>query len=128
MDNTLKEAIADDWGQYFENYTLIFEEKTDDQHLILIDTHSYGRVLILDGYVQVTEKDNYIYHEMLTHVPIQSHGNCKKVLIIGGGDGGMAKEVLKYPHINVTMVEIDKTVIDFTKKYLGTICGDAFES
>lgn len=128
MDNILKEAIADDWGQYFENYTLIFEEKSDDQHLILIDTQSYGRVLILDGYVQVTEKDNYIYHEMLTHVPILSHGNCKEVLIIGGGDGGMAKEVLKYPNISVTMVEIDKSVIDFSRKYLGTICDDAFES
>jgi spermidine synthase len=128
MNNLLRESIAPDWGQYFEKYTLVFEEKSDDQHLILIDTESYGRVLILDGYVQVTEKDNFIYHEMLTHVPVLSHGNCKQVLIIGGGDGGMAKEVLKYPEIEVTMVEIDRAVIDFSKKYLPGICGNAFES
>lgn len=128
MKELLKEAIEPGWGQYFENYTTLYEDKSEEQHLILIETESYGRVLILDGYVQVTEKDNYIYHEMLTHVPLLSHGSAKDVLVIGGGDGGMVKEVLRHPGVVATMVEIDKDVVDFSQQYLPEICGDAFSN
>lgn len=128
MKKILKERIAPDWGQYFENFTVIYEERNNEQHLILIETDSYGRVLILDGYVQVTEKDNYIYHEMLTHVPLIAHGKCNKVLIVGGGDGGMAKEVLRHPNVEVTMIEIDEAVVKFSKEYLPKICGNVFEN
>lgn len=122
------ETLAGDWGQYFVDYEILIEEKTELQHLILIETKTFGKVLILDNVVQVTEKDNFIYHEALTHIPIMSHGDCQKVLIIGGGDGGMAKEVLKYPGIEVTQVEIDKSVVDFSKKFLTHICEDAYEN
>jgi len=122
------ETLHQDWGQFFRDYEVIHEEKSDKQHLLLINTLSYGKVLLIDGVVQVAEKDNFVYHEMLTHVPIISHGNCKKVLIIGGGDGGMAKEVLKYKKVKVTQVEIDCKVVDFARTYLSDICGDAFDN
>lgn len=123
----IRETIHEDWGQFFSDYTVLHEKRSNEQHLLLIETKSYGKVLLLDGIVQVTEKDNFVYHEMLTHVPILAHGECKKVLVIGGGDGGMIHEVLKHPEIDVTMVEIDQSVIDFAKEYLREICGEAFE-
>jgi len=79
----------------------------------------FGRVMVLDGIVQTTEKDEFIYHEMLTHLPILAHGNVKRVLIIGGGDGGMIREVCKHQSVrHITQVEIDQAVIDMAKQYL----------
>ncbi|WP_320412790.1 hypothetical protein [Candidatus Rhabdochlamydia oedothoracis] len=73
--------------------------------------------MALDRSIQFTTKDEFIYHEMITHVPLFAHGNVQDVLIIGGGDGGVAREVLKHPNIcSVTLVEIDSFVIDLTKK------------
>jgi spermidine synthase len=124
----IAETLYQDWGQFFRDHEILHEEKSSEQHLLLINTKSYGKVLLLDGVVQVTERDNFVYHEMLTHVPVICHGSCKKVLVIGGGDGGMAKELLKYQDIEVTLVEIDQSVVDFTKQYLPEICEDAFNN
>ncbi len=89
---------------------------------------TFGRVLTLDGVVQVTENDNFVYHEMLTHVPILAHGAARRVLIVGGGDGGMAREVLRHRGIeSVTMVEIDAGVVDFSRKFLPSISDGAFD-
>jgi len=86
------------------------------------------RILTLDDVVQTTEGDNFIYHEMLTHVPILAHGNAKRVLIIGGGDGGMAREALRHTSVeHVTMVEIDAGVVDFSKEYLPMLSDGAFD-
>lgn len=84
--------------------------------------------MALDGVIQTTEKDEFIYHEMMTHVPMFAHGNAKKVLIIGGGDGGILREVLKHPTVDaVTQVEIDQQVIDMCKQYLPKHSAGAFE-
>src|SRR3546814_13575244 len=95
---------------------------------LLFENGSFGRVLTLDGVVQTTERDEFIYHEMLAHLPILAHGAAKKVLIIGGGDGGLLEEVLKHRSIEkVTQVEIDAGVVDFARQYLPSICRDTFD-
>lgn len=78
--------------------------------------------------VQVTQRDEFVYHEMLVHVPLLAHGAVRRVLIVGGGDGGMAREVLRHSAVeHVTMVEIDKGVVTFSEKYLPTISQGAFQ-
>jgi len=125
--STITETLHSGWGQYFTDYEILFEEKTKEQHLLLIETSSHGRVLFLDGVVQLTEKDNFIYHEMLTHVPIFAHGDVRNVLIIGGGDGGIAKQALAHPHVQVTQVEIDEGVVTFSKKFLPEVSSGALD-
>ncbi|MEM7723975.1 MAG: polyamine aminopropyltransferase [Pseudomonadota bacterium] len=105
-----------------------YDSDTDHQRLRVFENPTFGRILTLDGVVQVTEADNFIYHEMLTHVPILAHGAATRVLIVGGGDGGMAREVLKHQSVEqVTMVEIDAGVVDFSKEYLPGISAGAFD-
>ena len=107
---------------------VLHETKTEHQHLVIFDNPEFGRVLALDGVVQTTERDEFIYHEMLAHVPILAHGLAKNVLIIGGGDGGTLEEVLKHRGVEVAVqVEIDDTVVELSKCYLQAICGDAYE-
>jgi spermidine synthase len=109
----------DIYGQFFKVDKIFFENKTEHQHLVIFENKKFGRVMALDGVIQTTEKDEFIYHEMLTHTPIFAHGNAKKVLIIGGGDGGILREVLKHENIeSVTQVEIDLAVIDMCKRFL----------
>ncbi len=112
--------------QTYEISRILFREKTPHQDLIIFETPVYGRVLALDSVVQVTEKDEYVYHEMMTHVPILAHGKAKRVLIIGGGDGGILREALKHKVERVTMVEIDRAVVDMCVKYMPMIPGRAF--
>jgi len=97
------------------------------QEIRVLDTYEFGRALVLDGVVQTTEADEFIYHEMLTHLPLLSHPRPERVLIIGGGDGGILREVLKHPVKEVFLVEIDEKVIKYSKTYLGSICGNSFE-
>ena len=111
-----------------ENVETLFDSETDHQRLVLFRNPVFGRVLTLDGVTQTTEGDEFIYHEMLTHVPVLAHGAVKRALIVGGGDGGMAEELLKHPGIEyVNMVEIDESVVEFSRQYLPMICGDAFD-
>lgn len=97
------------------------------QQIDIFENAQLGRVLALDGVVQTTERDEHVYHEMLTHVPILAHGAVKHVLIIGGGDGGMLEEALKHPVESVTMVEIDGEVVALSRQHLPGICGQAFD-
>src|SRR5690606_14347239 len=90
---------------------ILYEGKTDFQKIAIYKNKEFGRMLMLDGVIQTTEKDEFIYHEMLTHVPLFAHGNAKRVLIVGGGDGGILREVLRHPVEHVDMVEIDGEVI-----------------
>ena len=100
----------------------LFHEQSPFQKVEIYDTHAYGRLLSLDGMVMTTEKDEYVYHEMITHIPLQTMPDARRVLIIGGGDGGAARECLRYPNIGeVVLVEIDEAVIRASKKHLPSI-------
>ncbi len=113
--------------QTFEITKILFEERTEHQSLVIFETPTYGRVLALDDIIQVTEKDEFVYHEMMTHTPIVAHGKAKKVLIIGGGDGGILREALRHKSVEkVTMVEIDRSVVDMCLKYMPSIPQKAF--
>ena len=105
----------------------IYSGKTGFQTVEVFENPVFGRVLALDGIVQTTERDEFVYHEMLVHPALFAHGGAKRVLIIGGGDGGALEEVLKHPVDEVTMVEIDADVIAICKEHLPTVCGKAFE-
>ncbi|MEQ8611829.1 MAG: polyamine aminopropyltransferase, partial [Parvibaculum sp.] len=107
---------------------VLYEEETGQQHLVIFENGLFGRMMALDGITQVTERDEFIYHEMMTHVPILAHGAAKRVLIIGGGDGGILREVIRHRSVeHVTMVEIDPAVTDFCKKQLPQISAGAFD-
>lgn len=122
-----QETLHTDWGQRFRIEKILFEQKTPFFHLVIFENARFGRVMALDGVIQTTERDEYVYHEMLTHVPLFAHGNVKKVLIIGGGDGGILREVLRHPVESVTMVEIDHQVIETSKKYFPNHSAGAFD-
>src|SRR4051794_12233800 len=97
---------------------VLYEMHTEHQHLILFEHKFFGKVLMLDGATQVTSKDEFVYHEMMTHLPIFAHGKVRDVLIVGGGDCGIAEEALKHKAIKrVTQVEIDASVIEFSKEH-----------
>lgn len=89
-----QETLYSEWGQNFEQGKTLFEAETDHQHLIIFDNPRFGRVMALDGVIQTTEADEFVYHEMMVHVPMNTHALPKRVLIIGGGDGGILREVL----------------------------------
>lgn len=100
------------------------DEKTEYQKLDMIETLEFGNMLLLDGMVMTTEKDEFVYHEMVTHPVLFTHPNPKKVLVVGGGDGGAIKEILKHPEVEkAVLVEIDGKVIEYSKKYLPKIAG-----
>src|SRR6185312_4824270 len=80
----------------YEVDRVLYEQQTEHQHLVLFENRRFGKVLMLDGATQVTTRDEFIYHEMMTHVPILAHGQARDVLIIGGGDCGIAEEALKH--------------------------------
>jgi len=95
----------------------IFSLKSKYQKIEVFDTHTFGRILVLDGIIQLSQKYEFIYHEMMAHLPLFCHSNPKKVLIIGGGDGGVLREVLKHPIKKVYLADIDKRVFDISKKF-----------
>ena len=107
---------------------LLYEEQTPFQRMRLIESEPYGRMLLLDDYVQLTEKDEFVYHEMMTHVPLLAHGDPKRVLVIGGGDGGILREVCRHPGVeHAALVEIDGRVIEFSKTHLPSVNNGAFD-
>lgn len=98
---------------------VLHEEQTPYQQLRIVEFTEFGRALILDDAIQVTLRDEFIYHEMIAHVPLFTHPNPRRVLIIGGGDGGTAREVLRHPSVEqVDMVEIDGAVVEACRRYL----------
>src|SRR4051794_29821997 len=97
----IAETLFDDLGfrLTFAVERVLYETQTEHQHLVLFEHKFFGKVLMLDGAIQVTSKDEFIYHEMMTHVPILAHGNAREVLIVGGGDCGIAEEALKHKSV-----------------------------
>ncbi len=107
---------------------VLHEARSDAQHILLFENAVFGRVLAIDGAVQVTERDEFIYHEMLVHPAVTAHGKAERVLVIGGGDGGALREVLKHPSVrNATLVEIDADVIAFSERWLPAVAAGAFQ-
>jgi len=97
----------------------VASKKSAVQQIDILDTPAYGRVLVLDGGLMITEKDEFIYHEMITHVPMAVNPNIRNVLVIGGGDGGTVRELVKYRTIeSIDLVEVDKDVVLLSKKFL----------
>jgi spermidine synthase len=116
----LPETLFDDLGfrMTYEVERVLYELQTEHQHLVLFEHPFFGKMLMLDGATQVTTRDEFVYHEMMTHVPIFAHGNAKEVLIVGGGDCGIAEEVLKHKSVKrLTQVEIDASVVEFSKEH-----------
>ena len=101
---------------------ILFSGKSEYQDIVVADSCEFGRMLVLDGVFQTSVFEEYIYHEMIIHVPLFSHPNPKKVLVVGGGDGGAVREAVRHKGVeNVEMVEIDGMVVDVSKKYLPEI-------
>lgn len=99
--------------------------RSEYQRIDVFESAEFGRILAIDGYIMLTERDEFIYHEMITHVPMAVHPNVRDVLVIGAGDGGTVRELARYRDIErIDMVEIDPLVVDVCRKYLpGTACG-----
>lgn len=97
------------------------------QQLGVFDTPVFGRVMILDGAYQITTADEFVYHEMMAHVPLFAHGAVRDVLIVGGGDGGVAREVLRHSAVRrVRLVEIDRAIVDLAVREFPQVAGGAF--
>ena len=124
----MNEALYPDWGQRFRVRAELARHRSAFQDIHIVDTWSHGRVLLLDGAVQVTEADEFVYQEMIAHVPLIAHGAARRVLIIGAGDGGVLRRVLQHRTVEqVTMVEIDGDVIRLAREFLPSIGGDAWD-
>lgn len=116
----IAETLFDDLGfrMTFAVDKVLYEVQTEHQHLVLFEHQFFGKMLMLDGATQISKKDEFIYQEMMSHVPLFAHGKAEDVLIIGGGDCGIAEEVLKHRTVKrLTQVEIDPAVIEFAKEH-----------
>ncbi|MFQ5953749.1 MAG: polyamine aminopropyltransferase [Kiloniellales bacterium] len=122
-----EETLYPGYRQGFLVEKVLCRRTTAHHELVIFESQGFGRVMTLDGIVQTTEADEFVYHEMLAHVPIFGHGAVREVLVVGGGDGGMLEEVLKHPVARATLVEIDPAVIELARRYLSSICGGAFD-
>ena len=119
---TVTEWANDHLGLTLAITKRLHEEQTPFQHIEIVETEQYGRLLILDGVFQTSVKDEWTYHEMIAHVPLMMHPHPERVLIIGGGDGGVAREVCRHECVKqVDLCDIDGRVIELSKEYFPTI-------
>ena len=126
-DSWINETLYPDWGQRFLVKRELARVQSEFQDIVIFESFSHGRVMVLDGAIQITEADEFVYQEMLTHVPLLAHGAAETVLIIGAGDGGVLRRVLQHRGVKrAVMVEIDGEVIRLSKEFLPSIAGDAW--
>lgn len=119
MEMWLREMQIEGAAMTYKVKETLVRKSTKYQDLAIVDTDVFGRMLLLDGIVQLTLKDEFVYHEMITHIPLFTHPNPRKVLVVGGGDGGAIREILKHPTVEkAVLCEIDEDVIIECKKYL----------
>ncbi len=125
MKKWISELQTDNLEIRFRVSNYVYEEKSAYQKIVVVDTLEYGRMLLLDDKVMTTTKDEFIYHEMITHIPLFSHPDPRKVAVIGGGDGGAVREILKHDTVEkVILCEIDEAVVKVARKYFPDIsCG-----
>ncbi|WP_342046260.1 polyamine aminopropyltransferase [Bacillus sp. OTU530] len=125
MELWFTEKQTENFGITAKMKRTLHTEQTEFQKLDMVETEEFGNMLILDGMVMTTQKDEFVYHEMVAHVPLFTHPSPENVLVVGGGDGGVIREVLKHPSVKqATLVEIDGKVIEYSKKYLPEIAGE----
>ncbi len=118
MELWYSEQEADLIRTSFNVEKVLFTGKSEFQTLDVVETKPYGTMLLLDGLVMITDADEFVYHEMISHIPVCLHSNPKKVVVIGGGDGGTVRELLKYPNIEeIVLCEIDGLVIEKSKEF-----------
>ena len=126
-ESWVNETLYAEWGQRFLVKRELARVTSDFQDIMVFESHTHGRVMLLDGVVQITEMDEFVYQEMIAHVPLLAHGDAKRVLIIGAGDGGVLKRVLQHRNVErAVMVEIDGEVMRLAKEFLPAIAGDAW--
>lgn len=121
-----EELLFKDFKQAFKIKQELFYKKSRFQKIRIFDSYRFKKILMLDNIIQTTEADEFIYHEMMAHIPLLLHPDPQKVLIIGGGDGGVLREVLKHPIKKAVMVEIDGMVIKACEKFMPSLSGGAF--
>ncbi len=122
------ETLYPDWGQRFRVTRELAHVRSPFQDIRILETASHGRVMLLDGVVQITEADEFAYQEMIAHVPLIAHGAARRVLIIGAGDGGVLRRVLAHRSVEAaTMVEIDAEVVRLAKAHMPAIGGGAWD-
>lgn len=116
------EEIQDgDYGMKWRGKELLFQGKSAFQTVEVYDTVSHGRMLLIDGLLMTSERDEFVYHEMIAHVPLFLHPRPRRVLVVGGGDGGTVRETLRHPSVeHVDLVEIDGMVVDAARRFLPT--------
>ncbi|MFZ3357652.1 MAG: polyamine aminopropyltransferase [Xanthobacteraceae bacterium] len=125
----IPETLFDDLGfrMSFKVDKVLYELQTEHQHLVLFEQPFFGKMLMLDGATQISKKDEFIYQEMMSHVPLFAHGNARDILIIGGGDCGIAEEVLKHKTVErLTQVEIDAKVVEFAREHFPEFTAPVF--
>jgi spermidine synthase len=128
MDQWVEETLHRGFRVRLKADTILFDNATEHQRLIIFENADYGRVMMLDGVVQLTTKDEFVYHEMMSHVPLFAHGKANKALIIGGGDGGVLREALKHPELDsVTLCEIDRSVVDLCRLHFPEVSAGAYD-
>lgn len=124
--NSFLETLVEHHAQVLTVDAVLHSGRTAYQNVLIFENRLFGKVLVLDGVIQLTERDNHIYHEMIAHVPLTAHGAAEHVLIVGGGDGGTLREVLRHTVANVVLVEIDREVIELSQRFLPEVSKGAF--
>ena len=128
MERWVEETLHRGFRVRLKADAVLFDSETEHQRLIIFENADFGRVMMLDSIVQLTTKDEFVYHEMMSHVPLFAHGKAKKALIVGGGDGGVLREVLKHPEIEqATLCEIDRGVIDLCRQHFPEVSAGAYD-
>lgn len=127
MHHWVLDSVGPGVAQALQVDGVLYDGRSAFQRIQVATSPLFGRILVLDDAVQTTERDEFAYHEMLVHLPMVTHPAPRRVLIVGGGDGGTLEEILKHPVEQVTMVEIDRDVVEVSRRYLPGISGRAFD-
>ncbi|MFM9938908.1 MAG: polyamine aminopropyltransferase [Hyphomicrobiaceae bacterium] len=127
-DRWVEETFHPHWRVRLKADKVLHEVKTEHQDLVIFTNETWGTVLMLDGVCQLTTSDEFVYHEMMAHVPLMALSKPKRVLVVGGGDGGVLREVLKHPSIEkATLCEIDRSVVDLSLQHYPEIAGGSLD-
>jgi spermidine synthase len=128
MVRWVEETLHKHWRARLAASVVLHESRSAHQHIVIFDNGNFGRMLLIDGVVQLSTRDEFIYHEMMAHTALLSLDEPERVLIVGGGDGGVLREVLKHPSIaRVDLCEIDQSVIDLSLRFFPDISQGAFD-